>query len=230
MSIRTVLHGLRTRGHFHDERLQREVLACWSDLFRAGIISLGLNFANPEYPHAHVTEHGRRTLENLSRDPLNKSGYLAALALGVPPNSVARSYVEEALDTYASGCHRASAVMIGAAAESLFLAFRDELAARLGQQAHKNLGGWRVKNVLDQIETECDRRRATMPPGLADRFSSYWSAFTSHLRLARNDAGHPKSVEPVTLDVVHGSLLIFPELAKLTADLRTWVASSAFVP
>jgi hypothetical protein len=40
-------------------------------------------------------------------------------------------------------------------------------------------------------------------------------------------AGHPKSIDPVTLDVVHGALLIFPELASLVADLRAWVGSPA---
>jgi hypothetical protein len=44
--------------------------------------------------------------------------------------------------------------------------------------------------------------------------------------MARNDAGHPKSVEPVTFDDAHAALLIFPKLAKLNTDLLIWVSSS----
>ena len=46
--------------------------------------------------------------------------------------------------------------------------------------------------------------------------------------MVRNDAGHPKSVDPITLEVVHGSLLIFPKLAKLGNNLKEWVKSSKF--
>ena len=65
-----------------------------------------------------------------------------------------------------------------------------------------------------------------MPQDLRERFSSFWSAFTGQLRISRNEAGHPKSVDPVTRDVVHSSLLIFPELARLARDLDIWVQSS----
>ena len=34
------------------------------DLFRQGIITLGFNDANREFPHCRVTEYGRRILEN----------------------------------------------------------------------------------------------------------------------------------------------------------------------
>ncbi len=37
--------------------------------------------------------------------------------------------------------------------------------------------------------------------------------------------GHPTSVEPVTPDTVHASLLIFPELARLANSLAHWVAN-----
>jgi hypothetical protein len=39
----------------------------------------------------------------------------------------------------------------------------------------------------------------------------------------RNDTGHPESIDPVTPESVHAALLIFPELAKLVANLETWV-------
>ncbi len=42
----------------------------------------------------------------------------------------------------------------------------------------------------------------------------------------RNEAGHPSSIDPVTPDTVHASLLVFPELARLAKGLTDWVSNS----
>ncbi len=39
----------------------------------------------------------------------------------------------------------------------------------------------------------------------------------------RNDASHFQSIDPVTPESVHAALLIFPDLAKLVADLERLV-------
>jgi len=62
---------------------------------------------------------------------------------------------------------------------------------------------------------------------LRDRFDMYWSGFAGQLRSVRNDAGHPVSVDPVTPDTVHASLLIFPELASLAEALFRWTIETA---
>jgi len=59
---------------------------------------------------------------------------------------------------------------------------------------------------------------------LREPFEAYWPAFAHQIRAARNDAGHPTSVDPVTPDTVHASLLIFPELAVLANGLSRWIA------
>jgi hypothetical protein len=58
---------------------------------------------------------------------------------------------------------------------------------------------------------------------LREEFEAYWPAFTQQIRATRNEAGHPTSVDPVTADAVHASLLIFPELARLAKRLELWV-------
>jgi hypothetical protein len=60
---------------------------------------------------------------------------------------------------------------------------------------------------------------------LREPFEAYWSAFAQQIRTTRNEAGHPISVDPVTPDTVHASLLIFPELARLANNLSRWVAA-----
>lgn len=116
--------------------------------------------------------------------------------------------------------------MIGGATESMILELRDLLVQRkqeLGQPAHKDLQNWQIKRVLDAINDELRTHRREMPFGLAEAVEHYWPAFTGQIRTSRNDAGHPASIEPVTQENVHASLLIFPELAKLTFTLGEWI-------
>ena len=142
-------------------------------------------------------------------------------------SDLTRSYVVEALNTFNAACFKATAVMVGAAAESLVLQVRDRLVERLqalSRPISSDLADWRVKRILAGVETAIVDRKASMPRPLFDRFEANWPAFTHQIRTARNEAGHPASVEPVTAEQVHASLLIFPELAALSAELESWVA------
>ena len=213
----------------YDPDLNQAVLTQWHDLMRTGYFAWGLNLTNPNAPHFHVTERGRRALSRLSRDPGNPAGYLRHLATVATLNPIAASYVSEALNCFAAGFHKATAVMIGAAAESLILELRDLTEARLKQltlTVPKQLSAWQVKTVLVALHTLFDSKKARLAQPLRDEFEAYWLAFTQQIRATRNDAGHPISVDPVTEDTVHASLLVFPELARLQTQLSTWVKSA----
>lgn len=171
----------------------------------------------------HLTEHGRRALRHLSRDPVNPDGYLAYLADRVALNPIAQSYIEEALRTYNADCFRASAVMTGAAAESLILELRDAVVAAGGRA--KNLSHYLIKPVIDALQKELEMRRDSMSTDLREQFEGYWPGFTLQIRAARNDAGHPASMTPVTPETVQASLLIFQDMAGLWARLMQFVAA-----
>jgi hypothetical protein len=208
---------------------EQALLTAWADLFRLGVLAWGYNLNNPDPPFVHLTDAGRRTLSNLSRDPYNPAGYLATVAPHLSGAPVARSYLEEGLDTFQAGCLKATAVMIGAAAEALVLDVRDALIARfgvIGASVPASLQDWRVKTVRDAIEIEIETRRAQLDRRLYERFSAYWVAVSDQMRLARNDAGHPQSVDPVTHDTVHAGLLLFPEFASLVKDVIAWISAS----
>ncbi len=205
---------------------EQALLTLWSDLFRQGYLSWGYNLANANPPFFHISQQGRIALQNYSRDPANPDGYLAHLGSSTILNPVAKSYIAEAVQTFNSGCIKATAVMVGAAAESVALDLRDGLIARLnqvGKTPTKDLKDWRIKTVLDATQKELEARMKAMPPKLAESLQAYWPAFVQQIRAARNDAGHPSTLEPVTFETVHASLLIFPELAKLAGDLKSWI-------
>ncbi len=167
-------------------------------------------------------------MENLSRDPANPDGYLAHLCKRGTLNEIADSYLREALKTFNSDCFKSTAVMVGAAAETMILELRDTLIKRMksmGKVPLKDLEDWRIKRVLDALKKELDNQKSNMTRELTEEVESYWPAFTQQIRSTRNEAGHPKSIEPVTPEAVHASLLIFPELAKVADDIKSWISN-----
>ncbi len=212
-------------GQWGDRQNGRLLMDAWDDLFRAGVIGYGLNMSNLGFNFAHLTAHGRETIKNVDRDPANPSGYLNVIKPHVQEQPIALSYLAEALETYNKGNVKASAVMLGCAAEALSLSLRDRLKAKIianGGTAPAGLDDWRFAVVLRTLESQLSQRAAAMPRELRERFESYWPAWTGLFRMTRNDAGHPKSIEPVVLDAVHGALLLFHEQARLTFDLAVW--------
>jgi len=184
-------------GVRYDIVVEQAILTFWYDLFRLGHLSWGYNLANPNPPFCHLTEQGRRTLAHYSRDPVNIDGYLAYLNAQVHLSQTSKSYIDEALIAYNSNCFKATAVMIGAAAENIVIELRDTLISRLsplGQKVSAGLTDWKIKTILDALEKELEKKKKDMPKNLADAFSSYWPAFSHQIRTARNDAGHPANV------------------------------------
>ena len=225
----SVLHtALDTLGLQRNIQIEQAMLTIWHDLFRTGYLAWGFDISNANPPFCHVTEQGRRTLQNLTRDPANPAGYLAHLTAVTTLNPIAQSYLDEALKSYNVDCIKAAAVMIGAAAESMTLELRDALLQRIEQlnlRPSRDLKDWRLKRILDAISKELDSHRNQMSIEMAEAVEQYWPAFTGQIRKVRNDAGHPTSIEPVTHETVQASLLIFPELATLIRNLITWVSS-----
>ena len=215
---------LGVRGNTEAEQA---ILTIWYDLFRVGMIAPGFDLCNPNLPFVHMTDSGRASLAHISRDPTNPDGYLAHLSAQHLTDAIALSYIHEAVLTYNSACHKASAVMVGCATERLVLLVRDELVAglgRTGKAVPKGLEDWRYKTVRDAISTELDTQMHDMrPPRLKEAYTAFWMPLTEQPRLYRNDAGHPKTIDPVSPETVHANLLIFPELAKLVAELLSWL-------
>jgi len=222
-----ILNEIAARlGRPRDLETQQAILQAWQGLFVNGHLSWGYDLSNPGPPFCHLTEKGRQAQERLSRDPANPDGYVVNLNHRASIDSVAMSYLREALNTYNSNCYKASAVMVGAAAERLVLCLRDKVLTYLsasGASVPSGISDWRIKTVRDALTSYFDGEKPNMPRPLRESYSAYWSGFSEHIRRVRNDAGHPESVDPVTPESVHSALLIFPELAVLVAGLETWL-------
>jgi len=224
----SILREASRRLDLHCLELEEALLTYWHDLFRSGHLSWGYNLSNPDPPFCHLTDQGRRTLKNLSRDPANPDGYFENLSKLGTINPVTESYLREGLKTYNSDCFKAAAVMIGVATESLILELRDELVKKIksiGRTPSKDLEDWRIKKILGGFKAEIDSHKNDMSRQLFEAVESYWPAYTYQIRTTRNEAGHPVNIEPVTSETVHASLLVFPELAKLAINLKSWITN-----
>jgi len=225
----SILQELHKRLGFPRQiEIQQAILTCWYDLFRNGVLSWGSDLSNANPPFCHVTTQGQKILEKLSRDPSNPNGYMAFLQ-NTAINPIALTYIEEALNTYNSNCFKASAVMVGAASESLVLTIRESLIKKMNTKElskHSNIKDWRVKNISESIENIIKQRKKDIPNSLFEAFEAYWPAFIHQIRTVRNDSGHPSSINPVTQDNVHASLLIFLEFVTLVDNLTNWIENT----
>jgi hypothetical protein len=206
---------------------ETEILTQWHELVCSGVFAWGFNLSNPNPPFFHITERGRAALATISRDPYNPAGYMRYLDSVSIISPIARSYLAEALSCLVTRLDKAAAVMLGAANECLLLELRDLMVAKLNSQSKpvpKGLQDWRIKAVVDALNDLFIARSAEMPRELRDEFDAYWTAFAQQIRTTRNDAGHPKSVTPVTEDSVHAAFLAFPLVAQLNSKLSAWIS------
>jgi hypothetical protein len=209
-----------------DPRVEEAILTEWGELFRTGILAWGLNLMNPNPPFFHLTARGRLALSAVTRDPSNPAGYMRHFESLAKPSDITMSYLREGLECYVAGLHKAAAVMVGAAAESIILELRERVIEKLtalGKPVPANLKDWRIKTVTEALTKVFDAIDGRSQRDLRERFEAYWTAFPHQIRTVRNDAGHPTNIEPVSADAVHASLLVFPELARLATELESWV-------
>jgi hypothetical protein len=206
----------------------QSVLAYFNDLYRAGFFGWGLNLHNPDPPFMHLSEVGRLALAQASRDPFNPDGYLAHLRKDGALSPIVEAYISEALSAFNSACFRAAVMMVGCAAERTVLDLREKLAHRIeadGGAVPRGLNDWRIKRVLDAIEGYFGSDRGPLDRHLREEFDAHWASFSGQIRLARNSAGHPASLDAVDPPTAHGALLIFPELARLARKLSSKLES-----
>jgi hypothetical protein len=223
-----LLNAFEALGKFGDEHGGQLLMDAYDDLFVQRVISNGGNRANIDQDRGHLTEHGQATVDELDRDPANQGAYARLVEPHLVDQPIALSYLREAVATYNHGHYKAAAVLLGCASEALSVSLRDAVVAKLnaaGAKLPQDLTDWRMARVLNALEVELESRKKTMPADLKGRYEAFWRAWTGLFRMTRNEVGHPSSVEPVTREIVRGSLLFFPSHAQLVADLHAWVGT-----
>jgi hypothetical protein len=113
-----------------------------------GILSPGMNYHNLDLPWFHITDYGRIVLASEEPQPHDPTGYLAGLCARIAaPDPTVMAYVAESLETFRKGNLVASAVMLGIAAERVFLLLCGSLKTSLADPAEKA----RFTKLLDRF-------------------------------------------------------------------------------
>lgn len=186
----------RVSGRFY--MLVDEVL--WQ-LFIQGVITPGKDPPNPDFPWFRLTSYGEKVLEAERFIPHDPTGYLDEV--GQVAQSVvgqaALTYLEEALRCFTSGCHLASVLLLGIAAEAVLL--------RLCEVAQNALSDSRERNDFDQLQWVKPKHRwlvdkyESLPAGdrktqLPESLDVTLSSLYDLIRRQRNELGHPQEQPP----------------------------------
>ncbi len=213
-------YGRQGTLSYADSELADEVF--W-DLFRQGIVILGLDDHNQGLPWFRVSSLGKKLIEQ--GEPYffhDLSSYEAVIRKAVPViDGTILLYAKEAMQAYLSGCLLSATVMIGVAAEGLFLKLLDliEQHATWGQT---------FKNVFEQrtilpklnkfINLAEQHLMKVLPSEVKENFNTELVGIQNMIRNARNEAGHP-SGKVISRDECFVLLRLFIPYAKKIHDL-----------
>jgi hypothetical protein len=177
----------------NDAELAREVF--W-DLFRQGIITLGCDNANREFPFFKVSSFGQKILANQNVYFFHDlESYTKLIQSNVPNiNAVTLMYLQEAMQSFRSGCILAATVMLGVASEHSFLLLVE--AAEQSPTYGSHFGSVSKERTILQkfrkfraaFETNV---RADLPGAIKENLDIEFDGILSVIRTFRNDSGHP---------------------------------------
>jgi hypothetical protein len=198
-----------------------------------GILAPGRSSSDLDLPNFHITAHGREVLASSEPQPYDPTGYLARLRERVPnldPTVVA--YLAESLETFRKANLVASTVMLGIAAERVFLLLCDSLAAALSNTSEKAaftklLDRFPMKPKLDWVQNKIQHIQKQAPPGFPENASIMLVAIYDLMRTQRNELGHPREAPPaVPRQDAFVNLQIFPRYYEIAEEVRTFLGSN----
>lgn len=176
----------------NDSNLLLEVF--WG-LFREGIITLGADDSNREFPWFRLTGFGKKLIEG--QEPYffhDVSSYEAVIRTEVPNiDAVTLLYLKEAMQDFKSGCLLSASVMLGVAAEHTFMKLLETIESKGTHYAtFRNVYEQRtVLRKLNKFKNILDQNQGILPPPVKEDLDTNFMGITSVIRNFRNDSGHP---------------------------------------
>lgn len=175
-----------------DQELFLEVF--WG-LFREGVITLGLNNLNRNFPFFRVSEFGSRLLSQ--RDAYffhDVSSFEKILRSEVPDiDETTVMYLKEAMQAFRSGCILSATVMLGVATEDVFLSLIEVIESNdKYKQVFSGVGQLRsVLQKVNKFKNVLDQQINTLPSDIKEDLDTNFTGILSVIRNFRNQSGHP---------------------------------------
>ena len=185
-------HGARYPLDRQDDDIFLELF--W-DLFRQGIITLGLNDANREFPFFRITQLGRHLAEGQAAYFFHDvSSYERVIRAEVPTiNDVTLIYLKEAMQAFRSGCILSSTVMLGVATEHTFLLLLDVIESKAPHQK-TYASVFQERTILQKVNkfrNILEQNLKGLPAEVKEDLDTHFAGILSVIRAFRNQSGHP---------------------------------------
>jgi hypothetical protein len=177
----------------HDYLLFQEIF--W-DLFRQGIITLGMDSSNKQFPWFRVSSYGKKLLEH-TQEPYffhDVSTYEAVIKQNIPGiDEVTLLYLKEAMQAFMSGCMLSSSVMLGVAAEHSFEQLLETIAGTPKYEpVFKSVSKERsILPKLNKFKSILDQHIGEFTPEIREDLDTNFSGIIAIIRNFRNESGHP---------------------------------------
>jgi hypothetical protein len=195
-----------------------------------GILAIGRDEANPNFPFVSITEHGKKVLESGETLPYDPDGYLRKLKTDIPNlDPIIEMYVAESLQAYLKGLMFSSAVTLGVASEQAFLLLLDTFTNAIADPSTKSSfeklqDMFQIKPKFDQLKNKLMGIKETLPKKLKEDLESQFDGIFNLIRVTRNDAGHPTG-RKIERDVAFVNLRLFIIYCKKTYELIDYFES-----
>jgi hypothetical protein len=216
----TGIKSVNAQLSYSDSELFLELF--W-DLFRQGIITIGLNDANPDFPFFRVTSFGKKLLSG--EQPYffhDLSSYEKVIKDEVPDiNNTTLVYLKEAMQAFMSGCLLSSTVMLGVATEHTFLLLMETVDANITHgPLFKGVSNERsILKKVNKFKKILDQHNGLLPPNVKEDLDTNFSGILSMIRNFRNESGHP-SGKIISREQVYVLLHLFVSCCKKMYQLR----------
>jgi hypothetical protein len=171
------------------------LLEVFWNLFREGIITLGINDQNAEFPWFRVSEFGKKVLKN--QEPYffqDVSTYEALIKARVPNiDPLTLIYLKEGVQAFKSGCVLSSSVMIGVATEHSFPKLLETIENNLTHSAKfkKAFDERAILRKLNAFKKILDQHQSLLPSRVKEDLDTQFMSIMAMIRNFRNESGHP---------------------------------------
>jgi len=171
------------------------LLEVFWDLFRQGIITLGVNDNSREFPWFRITGLGKKIIQNQSGYFFHDiSSYEELIKSEIPSiNEITLLYLKESMQAFQSGCLLSATVMLGVASEHTFNLLLEEIQKNthwktIFSKTTEEKGALRKINKFKKI---LEGHMGDLPQEIKEDLDTQFSGIISIIRNFRNDSGHP---------------------------------------
>ncbi|MGH8590404.1 MAG: hypothetical protein ACREXX_14060 [Gammaproteobacteria bacterium] len=216
--------------------MKPEILSFYADeilwqLVVEGIISPGLNSSNASLPWFHITSYGTKVLSSPEPEPRDPDSYLMHVRARLEnADPTVMAYLSESLSAFRRGLPVSAMVMLGIAAERVFLILANSIHDALSDAKEKVvlrrlLDRFPMKPKLDWIHRKLQEVQQQGRAGFPDNAVIAVTPIYDLLRVQRNELGHPRQIPPtVSREDAFVNLQIFPRYFETMEKIRTFAA------